>query len=922
MFCLAAFLSPCKPMPQTEPTIPIASAKRDANRDGIPDLLGQTVTIAGVITSPPVFLHKSRLLANFQDDTGGLALLFSDPLPSRQLLKEGRRLLVTGKVTVYGGACQLQVQTWQEKGQGTVPEPREVLARDLKGELYEGVLVRVVGRLEVTADGFVLSDRTGSVTVQMPRRFFRLPWFRWFFGPFLGKPSVSITGIGWQQDFDPPYTDGYILLPRRPADISLEPLPLSGLILLLLAITATGLAVLLAYGKHRVERHLAIVRRTTEQLERAQKELQIKRELDRATWSGANEEALMQVLADSLRECLSLEFVRVEVPFGGRIHWAMASKRGLEPKKVWDRVKSALAGGDKVGETYAPLRTDRGETILAVPLFGDEQRKGRIVSLFPLSQRPGEGHQILLMELGSHLISCLEQSRLRRQWTEQQKRMEEIFRSIPIGLVFVGSGQKVVLTNPAGEQYLKILGESRALEGRTPLKGPLVRVLREAATSGERSHQIGLEEPEHRAFVVETQPIGREEGPEGWILQIRDVTWEREVRQRMETQERLAALGQMAAGIAHDFNNLLQSLIASGELLLMEASPEMPEWATDQLRSIQRQAERTARTIRQLLDFGRQTVSRRQRLDLGALVDDIVRLLRRTMPENIEIRWKRGEKPLVVYADFSQMEQVLTNLLINARDAMPEGGTITISLSEVTFGPGQRPPFSEMGGGPWAVLTVEDSGTGIPPDILPRIFEPFFTTKVPGRGTGLGLAQVYGIIRQHEGFIDVVSRVGEFTRFLIYLPALAEPPEALEKVVKEAPQGKGETILLVEDEIRVLESLELLLTKLGYRVETAGNGMEALNYLDRGGKADLILTDMVMPQVGGLRLVKELRKRQFAGKVIVMSGYPLDEALDRLRQSGVSDWIAKPFRYDDLASLIRKVLDELEKEENGGGGGN
>ncbi|MCS7223723.1 MAG: ATP-binding protein [Armatimonadetes bacterium] len=888
----------------------IRNVRSDANDDGVPDRLGAIVTLSGTVTSPPVFLSPQQILVNFQDPTGGLPLIFRRPLPDRTLLKEGQRLQVVGQLNQFAGACQLLVQRWRPLGIGSRPVPKEILADQVNGEDYEGLLVRVVGTLQVTSEGFVLSDRSGKAVVQMPRRFFRLPWFQWFLEPFLGSPSVSVVGVVWQQDYDPPFREDYVLLPRRPSDISMEREP-SYIFFLLLILSATAIVIFLIYAKKRVEKRLQEVRQTARQLDRAQKELQIKRELDRMTHSGGTEQEILSTTAKKLREVLKAALVRITVEVSGKSQTLLDTEEGRDPKKLWSEAQKRLPA--EVMESPKGMVTEVASVgrVIAVPLLSGDRVTGRILMTWKEKEKgPRDPEDLQLIdEIGRHLLSCLQQSRLRKQVAEQQKTMEQVFRSLPIGLVFVSADRKVMLSNPAGQEYLRLLGEARAVERGGVLRGPLAQILKEPPRGSQRSQRLVLEEPRYAVFDVEPQVIGNPESPEGWILLIRDVTWEQEVQRRMETQERLAALGQLAAGIAHDFNNLLQSLIGSGELLLMEAPADMPEWATEQLRSIQRQAERTARTIRQLLDFGRQTVPRRQRLDIGHLIDDTLRFLKRTLPENIDLQWKRPEIPVVVYADPGQMEQVLTNLVVNSRDAMPEGGTITVELSVRQFSTDQPPPFSEMDLGLWAVLSVSDTGEGIPPEILPRIFEPFFTTKEPGRGTGLGLSQVYGIVRQHGGFIDVQSRVGEFTRFLIYLPALVEEAEPLEEIPQDVPKGKGEKILVVEDEVRVLQTLELMLRRLGYQVETAGNGLEALAYIDGGGRPDLVLTDMVMPQMGGLRLVSELRRRHFPGKVIVMSGYPLQEAIHRLQQSGVSDWIAKPFHYADLAVLLRKVLD-------------
>ncbi len=264
--------------------------------------------------------------------------------------------------------------------------------------------------------------------------------------------------------------------------------------------------------------------------------------------------------------------------------------------------------------------------------------------------------------------------------------------------------------------------------------------------------------------------------------------------------------------------------------------------------------------------------------------------------------------PFTVQADPTRLRQAVVNIVLNARDAMPEGGEIRLGLSRLTVGPEKRPPLMGMGPGEWVCIEVADTGTGIPPEVLPHIFEPFFTTKPRGVGTGLGLAQVYGIVQQHGGHIGVETEVGKGTTFRVYLPAVAEEAPALGPTAEvPLPTGRGEMILLVEDHPALRAAGRKVLEQLGYRVLEAADGREALEVY-AAEQVDLVLTDVVMPGMGGAALVEALRQQNPDVKVIAFTGYGEDQEVDRVRRAGVSEVIRKPFEVERLAETIRRML--------------
>jgi two-component system, cell cycle sensor histidine kinase and response regulator CckA len=287
----------------------------------------------------------------------------------------------------------------------------------------------------------------------------------------------------------------------------------------------------------------------------------------------------------------------------------------------------------------------------------------------------------------------------------------------------------------------------------------------------------------------------------GWVLILRDITEERQHQEYQQAQERLATVGQLAAGVAHDFNNIMAVISLYAELILKSGDPGPQN--RERLLTISQQAERAASLTGQILDFSRRSVMERASFEIVPFLKESVNLVQRTLPENILIGFVCDDDQYLVNADPTRLQQVLMNLSLNARDAMPAGGELRLELTGLNLEPNQRPPLADMQPSKWLVLTITDTGAGIAPDHLLHIFEPFFSTKPPGRGTGLGLAQAYGIIRQHGGHIAVSSQVGRGATFQIYLPGLAlndhsgRGPDDAEDL---SLHGRGETILLVEDD--------------------------------------------------------------------------------------------------------------------------
>lgn len=389
----------------------------------------------------------------------------------------------------------------------------------------------------------------------------------------------------------------------------------------------------------------------------------------------------------------------------------------------------------------------------------------------------------------------------------------------------------------------------------------------------------------------------------------RNITADRQAEQSIRQQDRLAAVGQLAAGIAHDFNNIMAVIVLYTQTSLL--SPNLSPQVRDRLETVVHQAQRAAELIEQILDFSRRTVLERRPLNLLSLLKEQVKLLQRTFPENISIDLAYGSDFYAITADPTRIQQAVMNLVLNARDAMPDGGKLTIALDKIMFSAATtKAPLPDMSPGEWVQLSVADTGNGIDDTVYPHLFEPFFTTKSPGRGTGLGLAQVYGIVKQHEGYIDVMTEVGKGTVFTIYLPALENPkPKTAPLIPFQLPQGNGETILVIEDNEAARAALADSLEVLNYSVLSVENGRQALDLIEeQSGDVALILSDLVMPEMGGVALLRELRGLGFTIPMILMSGHSLDDAMDELERLGNVGRLMKPANVEKLAHLVGQMV--------------
>ncbi len=534
---------------------------------------------------------------------------------------------------------------------------------------------------------------------------------------------------------------------------------------------------------------------------------------------------------------------------------------------------------------------------------------------YPLLENDGSVQNVIFMyeDVTERRESEIERQALSAQLREQARQTRQILDTVPEGVILLDKVGHVVMANPVGESDLRALAGVEIGDQIVHLGSrPLHELLSPPQWGG--WHEVEMDGAAPRYFETIAREIRSGDTVTGWVLVLRDVTRERERQQQIQHQERLAVVGQLAGGIAHDFNNYLTSIILYANILLRRVG--LSTEATRACETIVNESHRAAELVERILDFSRRSSMKMRPLDLRSFIEEIGEILRRTIPEHIRLSLKSpsSEAPLIIEADPTRLQQVLMNLAFNARDAMPSGGTLEIRLSHLQITPEQSHMLAggeEMGVGTWILLSVSDTGTGMTEDVQRHLFEPFFTTKAPGKGTGLGLAQVYGIVKQHRGVIDVSSEIGKGTTFHIYLPAVTTQALLEDERQPALPGGSGETILLVEDNEKLREAGRDVLRSLGYRVLTAANGREALEFFraDPEEGVDMLITDMVMPEMSGQELVARLQDIAPECPVLAITGYAQQD-VENLQELGFSEVIRKPFDAEILAHAVRRILDK------------
>lgn len=514
-----------------------------------------------------------------------------------------------------------------------------------------------------------------------------------------------------------------------------------------------------------------------------------------------------------------------------------------------------------------------------------------------------------------------------REWQaalqESQARFRRFFEESPVGVALVADGGMLAECNPA---FLRMLGSTAPEVLAQPLssfvraEGVDLSALLQQVSSGQGEAPAAPVEVRVTAaggrelvFQLYIRKLGSDDVTGAKLmLHFIDLTEQKSLEVRFSQSQKMQAIGQLAGGVAHDFNNLLTAMIGFCDLLLLRHKPGDPSFGD--IMQIKQNANRAAGLVRQLLAFSRQQTLQPRVLNLTDVLVDLSNLLRRLIGENIELKLVHARELGLLKADQGQIEQVIINMAVNARDAMNGGGKLTITTSNLSLTAPLRREHEEVPAGDWVVIEVTDTGSGIPPEIVGRIFDPFFSTKEVGKGTGLGLSTCYGIVKQTGGYIFVDSEVGRGTTFSIYLPRhikTAGEEEAKEKAASQAAQdltGAG-TILLVEDEDAVRMFASRALRNKGYTVLEARHGENALEVLEgHQGRIDLVVSDVMMPGMDGPTMLKHIRDKRPSLKAVFISGYSEERLKETFETSNDIHFLAKPFSLKQLAEKVKEVL--------------
>jgi two-component system cell cycle sensor histidine kinase/response regulator CckA len=601
-----------------------------------------------------------------------------------------------------------------------------------------------------------------------------------------------------------------------------------------------------------------------------------------------------------------------------------------------DRPGVPLSGRDKkIIESGAELilRATIPDEASDLVAFGDDRRSlslmfvpirhsTRVIgamSIQSYSANAYNNHDLATLQaLGDFCSSTLERIKAQEALRISEERFSKAFVAspVPLSLSTLHEGRYL----DVNDRMLQLLGHSRGeMIGKTSLelgiwptpesRAKMVEAVEKARTVRDLDVDLQTKDGQLRKTLlsVELMDLG---GESIILVGIYDLTDRLLLEERLRQSQKMEAVGQLAAGVAHDFNNIL-TIIQGHSTLLLEVQG-LAAWMHEALEQVNIASNRAANLTKQLLAFSRKQVMQPAALELNEIVANTSKMLQRILGESISLYFNYSPTLPAVYADAGMLEQVLVNLALNSRDAMPKGGRLVISTDSVTIEDQYVQRRPEARTGQFIRLCVEDTGSGMEPEIISRIFEPFFTTKEVGKGTGLGLSTVYGIVKQHQGWIEVSSLPGVGTTFRIFLPTTTKvPQQTREPAPPPEVSGGQETILIVEDEPALRELVKSILQMYGYRVLEAAHGKEALVlWRENKGKIDLLLTDMVMPEgISGLELAEMLKKDDAGLRVIYTSGYSVDLFKERHDLTEGTNFIAKPYQPRLLAQAIRTCLD-------------
>ncbi len=530
-----------------------------------------------------------------------------------------------------------------------------------------------------------------------------------------------------------------------------------------------------------------------------------------------------------------------------------------------------------------------------------------------------------IVEITARKQAESEREKLLRQLEDEHARLEAVLEHMPSAVLIAEAPSGKLVS--ANKQVSKVFGGPFRLGGGVEdyLQYPMYRPdgkpytaeqvpLARTLASGEvvTNEEISVERPDHTriALLASSAPVLNRDGfIVAAVSAMHDVTDRKQLEEQLKQATKMEAMGRLAGGVAHDFNNLLTIIGGYGQMVQDALEPKSP--LRRDMEAIMEASTRATALTRQLLQFSRRQIVQPKVFDLNRHVSKMNRMLRRVIGEDVELRTSLEAKSARIKADPAQIEQILLNIAVNARDAMANGGRLTIRTKDVTVTGRATDEPRGLEPGKYVLLSMADNGSGMTPETQSRLFEPFFTTKGKGKGTGLGLSTVYGIVKQAGGDITVRSELGRGTEVRVFLPTTTEASKAVHAPEPQPLLTGSEMILLVEDEAEVRRLANEMLSRQGYKVIEAASGREALRLWDEHkNEIDLVLTDVIMPQMSGPEMANKLKAAHPGLKVIYMSGY----AGDVIAKHGVSeastDFIHKPFTLEVLARKVRSVLDQ------------
>ncbi len=529
------------------------------------------------------------------------------------------------------------------------------------------------------------------------------------------------------------------------------------------------------------------------------------------------------------------------------------------------------------------------------------------IRLFP----SGNGLAAFLMDISARKQSEAKLAHSEEQFRQVVENIEEVFWAID------PEKNEITYISPAYDRVWGRPGKTLLLDRFSWLEAvhPDDKEKVRKALPGQKEGKYNLEyrilrpDGAERWILARAFPVFDEQGSLQRIVGVaEDITSRKQLELQMRQAQKMEAIGQLSAGVAHDFNNLLTVIQGNSSLIADEKDPDQIKLFTSEITEA---TTRAASLTRQLLLFGRKQALQLGELDLNGIIRETGTMLKRIVGEDIDVRFQTPAEPMFVRADSGMMNQILVNLAVNSRDAMPKGGQLLIDVSISHFDEAKAQATTGAKPGIFACIAVTDTGTGIPEEALTHIFEPFFTTKDVGRGTGLGLATVFGITQQHGGWINVFSEIGKGTTFRVYLPAIQHAVIPDSSTPEKAISGGHETILLVEDEAPVRKMVRTLLNSLGYRIFEAATGKAALAvWKEQAGKIDMLMSDVVMPDgMNGIELSHKLLESAPGLKILLTSGYSADLISNEENAGQGLNFISKPYDLRALAEAVRNCLD-------------